>query len=128
MAQQPWKAADRVRQTLSELYHADPDGLSGNEDVGQMSAWYILSALGFYQVEPAGGEYWFGSPIVDKAEIKVKGGVFTINVNGNSDSNRYIQSISLNGAPYTKGYICHDDIAAGGEMTIEMGSEPCLWY
>ena len=128
MAQQPWKAADRVRQTLAELYHADPDGLSGNEDVGQMSAWYILSALGFYQVEPAGGEYWFGSPIVDKAEIKVKGGVFTINVNGNSDSNRYIQSISLNGAPYTKGYICHDDIAAGGEMTIEMGSEPCLWY
>lgn len=128
MAGQPYKTADHVRRVLSELYHAEPDGLSGNEDVGQMSAWYILSALGFYQVEPAGGEYWFGSPIFDKAEIKVDGGIFTIRTENNSDSNRYIQSITLNGAPYSKGYICHEDIAAGGEMTIIMGSEPVVWY
>lgn len=128
MLDQPWKTADKVRQVLSELYFAKPDGLSGNEDVGQMSAWYILSALGFYQVEPAGGEYWFGSPIFDKAEIKVAGGTFTIRTEDNSDSNRYIQSITLNGAPYNKGYICHEDIAAGGELVIKMGSEPVIWY
>lgn len=128
MLDQPWKTADKVRQVLSELYFAKPDGLSGNEDVGQMSAWYILSALGFYQVEPAGGEYWFGSPIFDKAEIKVAGGTFTIRTEDNSDSNRYIQSITLNGAPYNKGYICHEDIAAGGELVINMGSEPVIWY
>ena len=128
MLDQPWKTADKVRQVLSELYFAKSDGLSGNEDVGQMSAWYILSALGFYQVEPAGGEYWFGSPIFDKAEIKVAGGIFTIRTEDNSDSNRYIQSITLNGAPYNKGYICHEDIAAGGELVIKMGSEPVVWY
>lgn len=128
MAGQPWKAADKIRQVLSELYHDDPDGLSGNEDVGQMSAWYILSALGFYQVEPAGGEYWFGSPIFDKAEIKVAGGTFTITTVNNSDANRYIQNITLNGTPLEKGYINHADIAAGGELVIEMGDKETIWY
>ena len=68
---QPWKTAERVRQVLSELYHDQPAGLSGNEDVGQMSAWYILSALGFYQVEPAGGKYIFGSPLIDLSLIHI---------------------------------------------------------
>ena len=128
MAGQPWKTADKVREVLGTLYSAEPDGLSGNEDVGQMSSWYILSALGFYEVEPASGRYWFGSPIFDKAEIAVDGGTFTITTEGNSDENRYIQSITLNGKAYTKGYLEHKDLAAGGELVIKMGSEPKVWY
>ncbi len=128
MAGQPWKTADKVRQVLTELYHAEPDGLSGNEDVGQMSAWYILSSLGFYQVEPAGGEYWFGSPLFDKAEIDVAGGTFTITALNNSDTNRYIQKITLNGTPLERGYITHDEIAAGGELVFEMGDKETIWY
>ncbi len=128
MAGQPWKTADKVREVLGTLYSAEPDGLSGNEDVGQMSSWYILSALGFYEVEPASGRYWFGSPVFDKAEIAVDGGTFTITTEGNSDENRYIQNITLNGKAYTKGYIEHKDIAAGGELVIKMGQEPKVWY
>lgn len=128
MAGQPWKTADKVRQVLTELYHAEPDGLSGNEDVGQMSAWYILSSLGFYQVEPAGGEYWFGSPLFDKAEIEVAGGTFTITAEGNSDTNRYIQSATLNGAPLERGYITYEEIAAGGDLVFTMGQQQTTWY
>ena len=128
MAGQPWKTADKVREVLGTLYSAEPDGLSGNEDVGQMSSWYIMSSLGFYEVEPASGRYWFGSPVFDKAEIAVDGGTFTITTEGNSDENRYIQSITLNGKAYTKGYIEHKDIAAGGELVIKMGAEPKVWY
>ncbi len=124
MAGQPWKTADRVRETLATMYTAEPDGLSGNEDVGQMSSWYILSALGFYQVEPGSGRYWFGSPLFDKAVVDVEGGEFTIIANNNSGENRYIQSITLNGEAYTKDYIGHKDIAAGGELVIEMGAIP----
>lgn len=128
MAGQPWKTADKVRQVLTELYHPAPDGLSGNEDVGQMSAWYILSSLGFYQVEPAGGRYVFGSPLFDRAEIKVAGGTFTVIAKNNSSTNKYIQKASLNGKAYTKGYIDYKDIAAGGELVLEMGDEPKIWY
>lgn len=128
MVGDPWKTADKVREVLYTLYHTEPNGLAGNEDVGQMSAWYILSALGFYEVEPASARYWFGSPIFDKAEIDVAGGTFTITVNNNSDTNRYIQSITLNGAPLNRGYIEHEEIAAGGNLVIEMGAEKKLWY
>lgn len=128
MVGEPWKTADKVREVLNTLYHSKPDGLAGNEDVGQMSAWYILSALGFYEVEPASARYWFGSPLFDKVEMNVAGGTFTITANNNSDTNRYIQSITLNGAPLQKGYIEHKDIAAGGELVFEMGPEPKLWY
>lgn len=128
MAGQPWKTADKVRQVLNTLYHPYPDGLSGNEDVGQMSAWYVLSSLGFYQVEPAGGRYIFGSPLFDKAEIKVSGGTFSLTAENNSHTNRYIQSITLNGKPYTKEYIDYKDIAAGGMLIFKMGAEPKRWY
>ena len=128
MAGQPWKTADRVREVLQTLYTAKSDGLSGNEDVGQMSSWYILSALGFYEVEPASGRYWFGSPIIDKAEIQVAEGTFSITTENNNAENRYIQNVTLNGRPHTKGYIEHSDIAAGGEIIIKMGSEQTLWY
>ena len=128
MAGQPWKTADKVREVLSTLYSTEPDGLSGNEDVGQMSSWYILSSLGFYQVEPASARYWFGSPLFDKAEIEVPGGRFTIIAENNSGENRYIQSVTLNGKAYTKGYLSHGDIIAGGELVLKMGAEPKVWY
>lgn len=128
MAGQPWKTADKVRQVLSELYKDTPDGLSGNEDVGQMSSWYILSSLGFYEVEPAGGRYWFGVPVWDKARLAVEGGEFTVKATGLSKDNKYIVSVNLNGRPYTKPYISHDDLKAGGELEFVMGPEPKVWY
>jgi putative alpha-1,2-mannosidase len=94
-----------------------------------MSAWYLLSSMGFYQVEPAGGRYWFGSPIVDEAVINVGGGkTFTVKAPGNSAENRYIQRITLRGGEYKKPYIDFADIARGGEMILTMGSEPAIWY
>ena len=128
MAGQPWKAADKIRYVLDSLYHDEPDGLSGNEDVGQMSAWYVLSSLGFYQSEPAGGRYYFGTPLFDRADIKVEGGVFSVVAHGNSDAARYITGVKLNGAVYTKPYVDFSDIAAGGVLEFEMGEQPVLWY
>jgi len=122
---QPWKTADRVREVLDVMYNDQPAGLSGNEDVGQMSAWYILSSLGFYQVEPAGGKYIFGSPIIDRAVIRVKDGkTFTVIATNNSDQNKYIQSIKLNGKPYDKYYLDFKDIEAGGTLEFIMGDKP----
>ena len=134
MARQPWKTADKVREVLTTLYHDAPNGLSGNEDVGQMSAWYILSSLGFYQVEPGTDRYWFGSPLFDKATIKVgkdsagNDRTFNIVAEGNNAQNRYIQSVLLNGKPYGKAYIEHKDIIAGSTLTFQMGPEPAIWY
>lgn len=128
MLGQPWKTADKVREVLTTLYHDRPDGLSGNEDVGQMSAWYVLSSLGMYEVEPAGGRYWFGSPLFDRAEIAVPGGTFTIVAENNSAENKYIQRVWLNGQPYTKPYLWHKDLMAGGELVFEMGTEEKVWY
>jgi predicted alpha-1,2-mannosidase len=120
---QSWKTADKVREVLSKMYNDGPAGLSGNEDVGQMSAWYVLSALGLYQVEPAGGKYIFGSPIMDEASIRVKNGkTFQIVAKNNSPENKYIQSVTLNGAPYDKYYIDFKDIANGGVLEFVMGS------
>ena len=129
MAGKPWKTADLVRKICSDQYSAAPDGLSGNEDVGQMSAWYILSSMGFYQVEPAGGRYWFGSPLFDEVTLHLEGDrTFRIVAEGNSDTNRYIQRIFLNGKPYTKAYFDYRDIMAGGELRIVMGDSHKLWY
>lgn len=128
MLGEPHKTAEKVREVLGTLYHNDPDGLSGNEDVGQMSAWYIMSMLGMYQVEPAAGRYWFGSPAVAHATLAVKGGDFTIETENNSKENIYIQSIRLNGEPYTLPYIEHKDIAAGSTLTFVMGNTPTKWY
>lgn len=128
MLGQPWKTADKVREVLTTLYHAAPDGLSGNEDVGQMSAWYVLSSLGMYEAEPAGGRYWFGSPLFDKAEIRIPGGVFSITAENNSAVNKYIQRVWLNGQPYTKPWIGHADLMKGGELRFKMGAESKVWY
>lgn len=128
MLGQPGKTADKVREILSTLYHDQPDGLSGNEDVGQMSAWYVLSSMGFYQVEPAGGRYFFGSPLFDKVEMKVRDGVFNVVARNNSADNKYIQRVTLNGQPYAKPYIDFESIAAGGTLEFEMGAIPAVWY
>jgi predicted alpha-1,2-mannosidase len=123
-AGQSWKTAEKVREVLRTLYSVHPDGLSGNEDVGQMSAWYVLSTLGFYQVEPAGGKYVFGSPLIDKAVIQVGNGkTFTVIAKNNSLENRYIQSIRLNGKPYREYYINFQDIAKGGTLEFVMGKQ-----
>ena len=110
---------------MQELYHNAPDGLSGNEDVGQMSAWYILSALGFYQVEPAGGKYVLGSPLFAEAKVDVGGGkTFCIKAKDANDQNIYIQSARLNGKPYTRSYLMYEDIMQGGTLELQMGAQP----
>lgn len=124
----PEKTADRIRYILRHLYSDRIDGICGNEDVGQMSAWYILSALGFYPVEPAGGRYVFGSPLFDKAVLQVSGGTFTITARNNSEQNRYIQSVRLNGEPYRQPWINHADITAGGTLELTMGAKPARWF
>ncbi|WP_442591066.1 GH92 family glycosyl hydrolase [Pedobacter sp. AW31-3R] len=122
---QPYKTADKVREIMSTLYTTKVDGLSGNEDVGQMSAWYIFSALGFYPENPSNGMYVFGSPVVNEATLKVGyGKTFSLSVKNNSKTNKYIQSISLNGKAYTKSYILHSELVKGGKMVIQMGARP----
>ncbi len=122
---QPWKGADKIRYVLANLYHDDFDGLSGNEDVGQMSAWYILSSVGFYQVDPAGGRYVFGSPLFDEATLNVGyGKTFRVVAHNNSSENKYIQSAKLNGKPYTRSYIDFKDIVRGGTLEFVMGNKP----
>ena len=122
---QPWKTAQRVREAMNTQYHANVDGICGNEDVGQMSAWYILSAMGFYQVEPAGGRYVFGSPLFDKVSMKVGAGkTFTVVAKNNSSENIYIQKAKLNGKDYPYSYIDFKDIQKGGTLELTMGNQP----
>lgn len=122
---QPYKIADKVRYINNELYTDKPDGLSGNEDCGQMSAWHIFSSLGFYPVNPSNGAYVFGSPLFDKASIALpENKKFTIIAKENSDQNIYIQSVELNGKDYKYSYITHKDIVQGGELIFNMGPKP----
>lgn len=125
---QPWKTANRIKEILHTMYTDQPDGLSGNEDVGQMSAWYILSSFGFYQVEPAGGKFVFGYPNFDKVEITVPAGKFVIERENKGQQNNYIQGIVLNGTEYKKPWIEYADIMKGGELKFLMGDEPVVWY
>ena len=128
-AGQPWKTAKKVRFILDSLYSQNPDGLSGNEDVGQMSAWYVMSALGFYPVHPAAGIYVFGSPLFDEASITVgQGKYFTMRMKNNSKKNMYIQRVFLNKKNYTRSYITYADIIGGGELLIEMGNKPSPFW
>ena len=122
---EPWKTQERVHQVLSNFYTSKPDGLIGNEDCGQMSAWYVLSAMGFYQVCPGTQEYAIGTPQFDQVKIRLENGkVFTIKANQRDASHYYIQSATLNGKEYTKSFIHHSDIMAGGALVFEMGSKP----
>jgi predicted alpha-1,2-mannosidase len=124
-----YKIADNVDYILNELYTDQPDGLSGNEDCGQMSAWYILSSMGFYSVNPANGMYVFGRPLFDKASIKLPDNkVFTVESENNNRENMYIQSVTLNGENYTKAFITHKDITKGGTLKFVMGNKPNLAF
>ena len=124
-AGQQWKTAEKVRYIDREFYTDSPDGIIGNEDCGQMSAWYIMSAMGFYQVNPSNGVFVFGSPLFPSLTLRLENGrSFTVTAEGNSDTNIYIQSATLNGQPYEKSYITYDDIMAGGELHFVMGDEP----
>lgn len=124
-AGQPWKTQQAVRHILDTEYLPVPGGLSGNDDAGQMSAWYVFGALGFYPVCPATPYYAIGSPVFPRAEIAVGNGrTFTIEAEGTSPENIYIQSATLNGKPYNKSYISHSDITGGGVLRFVMGPRP----
>ena len=124
-AGQPAKAAPLLRRVMREMYHDDHDGLSGNEDVGQMSAWYVLSAMGIYQVEPAGGKFVIGSPLLNEATMQVgEGRTFTIRALNNSDTNIYVQSARLNGKKLNQSFINFSDIQRGGILELKMGPRP----
>ena len=127
-AGRPDKAAPLLRKMLNEMYLDQPDGLSGNEDVGQMSAWYILSSVGLYQVDPVGGRFVIGSPLFDKAIVNVGGGkTFTVVAKNNSDKNIYVQSARLNGKTLKNSYVDFNDIRHGGTLELVMGPKPSKW-
>ena len=121
----PWKTQELVRQIMRELYTSKPDGLCGNEDCGQMSAWYVFSAMGFYPALPGSNQYILGSPIFDEVTMNLENGKqFVVSAKNQSDKNIYIKSVKLNGKSYTKSYIMYDDIKDGGVLEIEMSSKP----
>ncbi|BDD05460.1 GH92 family glycosyl hydrolase [Aureibacter tunicatorum] len=124
-AQKPWKTQEIIRYILSNLHKPTPEGIVGNEDCGQMSAWYVFSSLGFYPVNPADQSYVIGTPIFEEATINLDNGKsFVIKANNVSKENFYIQSVTLNGQPLNKSFITHQQLANGGEIVFEMGSKP----
>ncbi|MDT8346891.1 MAG: GH92 family glycosyl hydrolase, partial [Flavobacteriaceae bacterium] len=124
----PHKTQERVRQILTEQYQNHPDGISGNEDCGQMSAWYIFSSLGFYPVTPASNQYIIGAPLFDKATIKLENGkTFTIVAENNSPENLYVSSVKLNGKTHNKSFINHESIVNGGTLVFSMTDKPSTW-
>ncbi len=126
---QQWKTAEKARYIMSEFYTDKPDGIVGNEDCGQMSAWYILSSIGFYPVLTASGDYVIGSPLFDRATINLANGKkFTVETINNSSENIYIQSVELNGKDYPYTFITHTDIMEGGLLKFNMGKEPNYEY
>ncbi len=120
----PWKTQERVRMILKKMYHPTPDGLGGNDDCGQMSAWYIFSTLGFYPVAPGSGQYALGSPAIDKAVLKLENGnTLTITAQNQSDRNVYVQKVLLNGKPIDRRHITYDEIMKGGELVFVMSGK-----
>ncbi|MEN6459014.1 MAG: GH92 family glycosyl hydrolase [Thermoguttaceae bacterium] len=125
----PWKTQARVRQIMTTLYNNRVDGMCGNDDCGQMSAWYVFSALGLYPVNPSSSVYVLGSPLVDQATIHLdpkfhKGRTFTMVAENNSPKNVYIQSALLNGKPLQRCWLSHAEITGGGQLVLRMGPEP----
>ena len=120
----PWKTQKRIRDVMAE-YNATINGLPGNDDDGQMSAWYVFSAMGFYPVCPGVPEYWIGSPIFDRVTLHLDGGkAFSIVAKHQSEANPYIQSSTLNGHPLGGFRLQHKDLMKGGELVFDMGSTP----
>ena len=121
---QPWKTQHYAARVMHELYLNTPAGLCGNEDCGQMSAWYVFSAMGFYPVDPVSGRYEIGSPLYPEVRMRLPNGkTFTVRANGVSQENCYIRSMTFNGAPYDKTYITHEQILSGGVLEFEMSAE-----
>ena len=124
----PHKTQEKVHQILTELYSNAPDGISGNEDCGQMSAWYVFSSMGFYPVTPGSNHYIIGTPLFDKAIINLENGnQFTISAENLNSTNIYIEKAYLNGKELDKTYISHEDIMAGGTLNYTMTDEPSVW-
>ena len=122
---QPWKTQYWQREIMNKMYRNNIDGLCGNDDCGQMSAWYILSAMGFYPVCPGTDQYVLGAPYLPYMKVRLENGkTFEVKADKVSDKNRYVKAVKLNGKPYTKGYITQDDILNGGTLTFEMTSSP----
>lgn len=120
---EPWKTQEKVRMILKKQYHNGPAGLGGNDDCGQMSAWYIFSSLGFYPVAPASDRYWLGSPSVRSADILLENGkTFTVEAVNQNDKNVYVKKVVLNGKTLDRKYIKHDEIVAGGKIVFYMSS------
>ncbi len=120
-----WKTQQRVRNITDSMYRAQPDGLAGNEDCGQMSAWYVFSAMGFYPVNPSSGIYVIGSPVADRVELNFENGKkFIVTAKNNSKTNIYIKEAKLNGKPLKETFITHKDLLAGGELSFEMSDKP----
>ena len=121
----PWRTQARLKQIVDSQYKPTPDGLSGNDDLGQMSAWLVFTALGFYPVAPGSGEYVIGRPFVDRATLNLPDGKrFTVVAERMSDANRYVASVSLNGKPLPRVYITHDEIERGGTLRFVMSATP----
>lgn len=128
-AGQPQKAAPLLREIMNDLYTVDVDGLSGNEDVGQMSAWFVLSSMGLYQVDPTGGVFVFGTPLYNEAKIDLgNGNKLDIIAKNNSKDNIYVQGVKFNGKPYDKSYIEYEKLKEGGKLEFEMDSAPSDVY
>lgn len=127
---QPWKTAKYAHEVLTKLYKNTPDGLCGNEDMGQMSAWYVLSAMGFYPVNPVSGQYEIGSPLFNQVKISLpEGKAFTLTAKNLSDENIYVKSVTIDGKPWNKSYITHQQIIDGANVELEMTSEEGnVWY
>jgi predicted alpha-1,2-mannosidase len=124
----PHKTQEKVHQILTELYKNDPDGVSGNEDCGQMSAWYVLSSMGFYSVTPGSNDYIIGTPLFKKTTITLENGkTFTIVADNVSDTNKYIANVTLNGTELNNTFLNHDAIVSGGTMEFTMTDNPAIW-
>lgn len=124
----PYKTQEKIHQILTQLYTNSPEGISGNEDCGQMSAWYIFSSLGFYPVTPASNQYIIGTPLFEKSTINLENGKkFTVTTENLSDTNIYIQSATLNKQPLNQSFISHSDIINGGVLHFKMGNTPSKW-
>ncbi len=124
-AGQPWRTQERLQQIVASQYQPTPDGLAGNDDLGQMSAWLVFTALGFYPVTPGSGEYVIGRPFVDRAVLQLPGGkTFTILAQGLSPRNRYVGRVLLNGRPLDRVFVRHAEIVAGGELRFVMAAKP----
>jgi predicted alpha-1,2-mannosidase len=121
----PWKTQYWVRETMNRMYSAAPDGYCGDEDNGQTSAWYIFSALGFYPVTPAVNQYVLGAPLFKKVTLSLENGkTVTINAPANSADNRYVQSLQINGKPYSNNWVGHADLQKGAVLNFSMSAEP----